>query len=288
METHQPAARNLQLSMQPRIQADVRSGHNVREPHARNYISRFKYIFQFRQFRRTARRVGHQLLHALIPGRCTLCLASTNRNIDLCIGCEEDLPWHGRVCRQCGLPIPVGDRCGTCIAKPPPFSTTRFSFLYQPPIPGLITRFKFGGDRVAGRVLSELLARQCEHLWSDDRPDVLVPVPLHRRRRRTRGFNQAELIAQSLSASTQIPVDPGLCRRIVDSPPQSGLTARERRSNLIRAFEASPRLRGRRIAIVDDVMTTGSTVSAVAREVARAGASNIEVVCIARTVHRKW
>lgn len=146
------------------------------------------------------------------------------------------------------------------------------------PVDALIGRFKYGGALHFGALLGRLLAEACHGC----RPDGLVPVPLHRARLDERGFNQARELARPLARSLGVPILEDACARTVAAPPQAGLAARQRHRNLRGAFTASPRVRGLHLAIIDDVLTTGSTAATLALELLGAGAATVEVWAVAR------
>jgi ComF family protein len=146
------------------------------------------------------------------------------------------------------------------------------------PVDALISRFKYGGALHYGALLGRLLAEHCRHR----RPDGIVPVPLHPARLAERGFNQAHELARPLAHRIGVPILDDVCCRTTATPPQAGLAAQQRYRNLRGAFSASQRVRGMRLAIIDDVMTTGSTLESLALELLRAGAATVEAWAVAR------
>ena len=186
-------------------------------------------------------------------------------------------------CPRCALPLTTSaPLCGECLQSEPAFASAFVPFIYGHPIDLLLTRFKFSRNLAAGRVLA--------HLWLDaysanhvDSPEAIIPVPLHRSRLRERGFNQALEIAQPLSTALGIPIRADVLERKRATSAQSDLDAVARRRNVRGAFEmtntvASPS----HVALVDDVMTTGTTVRECARVLHKAGVSRIDVWAIAR------
>lgn len=219
-------------------------------------------------------------LPPLWPGRCVACAAATPDYSDLCRDCRDDLPWLGTACGHCALPLPQAGLCGVCQRRLPAFDCCRAVLRYAPPASYLINSFKHRGQLSCGRVLAQLWA---ERLARGPAPiDALVPVPLHWRRRWHRGFNQAEELAQWLSKSQGIPCQ-NLLRRTRPTPSQQGLTAAERRHNLKGAFRLKGSVQGMHLALVDDVVTTGSTGATLAQLLKRHGAQRVELWCIART-----
>lgn len=209
----------------------------------------------------------------LLPGVCIVCRAGTQRQLDLCHACECSFLRIHQPCPGCALPLPPGaipdTRCGACLLDDRGISRTEAAFTWAEPVSGLISGFKYQGQLQHGRVLGSLLADQLACRYPPAKlPEVLVPVPLHPARLRERGFNQSLLLARQLGAALAIPVATDLVARVARTPPQQGLSAKERRRNLRRAFHVSQParlLQFRSIALVDDVVTTMST----ARELGR-------------------
>jgi len=213
-------------------------------------------------------------------GRCVLC--GDHGRDDLCLHCAADLPRIESGCQRCGLPLPAGAECGQCLRQPPPFARCLSPFLYLPPVSQLITAFKYEARFSYGRVLSrQLLA----HLRACDATavDVLLPVPLHWRRRWDRGFNQAEMIADELGRALDLPAPARWLRRELAASPQQELGAAERARNLRAAFSVKVSLEGLRVALIDDVVTTGATASELTRTLLAAGAASVQVWSLART-----
>jgi ComF family protein len=181
---------------------------------------------------------------------------------------------------MCGVPLTGGPVCGHCQKDPPPIEQTIAPFRYAPPLSSAIQRLKYHGKLACGRDLGFLLAREIE-TRAVPLPDILVPVPLHWKRRCRRGFNQSLEIARPLSDVLGVPVETGLARRRVHTRPQVGQAPHRRRGNVRDVFQASGRT-CRSVAIVDDVVTSGSTVTELARCLATAGAREIYVWALTR------
>lgn len=215
---------------------------------------------------------------ALLPAACVLCgAAAVDR--DLCAGCAADLVPNRRCCARCAIPLESGALCGPCAKRAPPQTSAWVPFVYGAPIDTLLTRLKFGGDLAAGRVLAEVaLARRANDA---PLPDALVPVPLHASRLRERGYNQSLELARAWSRALCVPLAADALVRTRATPPQTGLSALERRRNLRGALAVVAPL-PRRVAIVDDVMTTGTTLRESARALRRAGCVHVEVWAVAR------
>ena len=215
---------------------------------------------------------------------CFLCGASSYDGL-CCAACVSDLPRHaGRSCRICAAPLPSGEICGRCLQHPPAFSRTVAAFRYEFPLDSLIKAFKFDAQLILADFLADALAARI-----DSRPDHLLALPLHPARLRERGFNQSQLVAARLARALQLPLLTDAALRIRDTPPQSSLPWRVRKRNMRKAFALAPALdvRDKHIAIVDDVMTTGASIDALAHLLKQAGAKEVSAWVLARTLpHR--
>jgi ComF family protein len=217
-----------------------------------------------------------------------LCAEPAEENIPICMACETELPWLGDHCQTCALPLPgTGLTCGQCLKQPPAFERVAAPWSYSFPLDTLITRFKHSAKWPFGRLLADLLAQYLQHRFDEDlnRPDALVPVPLATKRLRQRGFNQAAMLARWLGGHLDIPCDETLLLRTQDTSAQQDLNAEARKKNLRNAFALTPgaQIKGRHLALVDDVLTTGATAQALARLLMDAGAARVDVYCLART-----
>jgi len=228
--------------------------------------------------RSTARTLA-RALHAALPPACALCSAA---GASICDRCARMLAHDGPACPGCALPSPAGARCGRCLAHPPAFDAAVAAGPYAFPLDRLIMRLKYGGALDAVAPLGARLAAAVHAADALRRVDALVALPLSPQRQRERGHNQAGEIARVLACSTGLPRIDAL-RRVAHGPPQASLPWRERARNARRAFEARGRVDGARIALVDDVMTTGSTAAAAAATLKRAGAARVEAWVVART-----
>lgn len=219
---------------------------------------------------------------------CLLCDEATGSKKSICEACEPDLPWLTDQCERCALPLPMSDlTCSQCTINPPAFDEVIAAWLYDFPIDTLVTRFKHQGKWPMGRLMADLFAEFVRYRLNEGlaRPDFLLPVPMTNKRMRQRGYNQAAMLAAWLAASLQLPVSEQLLRRVKETPAQQGLDARARRRNLLGAFELlRPQdVAGKHIALIDDVLTTGSTADEIAKLLRKAGARQVDVYCLART-----
>lgn len=261
----------------------------------------------------------HKLLKtisfSLFPSCCVLCGTESDRPIDLCQHCEDGLPLNTHYCISCSIPFINSHQgntlCGECIAHPPAFDQCIAPLRYEFPISTLINRFKHQGRFCNSRVLADLLLDRLSNSQSTQSktteleleehnppeenlseqnlpkgnkpPDLIVPVPLHWRRRFIRGFNQSQWLANYLGRQLNINVDNTLLTRTRNTPPQQQLRRKQRQKNLKGAFQVKRPVEGQHIALIDDVVTTGSTVSELARLLKKSGASRVDIWCLART-----
>src|SRR5688500_1615050 len=171
--------------------------------------------------------------------------------------------------------------CGACLGNPPAFDTCVAAVDYAFPISALLHSLKYQTNLAMASVLADLLTARID---SGALPDFIVPMPLHPARLRERGFNQALEIARHVSKRSGIPLLPAICRRVKDTPSQTGLPWKERGKNIRNAFACETDLSGKRIAMLDDVMTTGSTLNELATIVRKCGAAHISGWVVARTL----
>jgi ComF family protein len=220
-------------------------------------------------------------LGRLLASSCLLCAAPAGRR-SLCSECLEDLPWlDAAVCSVCAHPLPEPGLCGRCVAEPPHFDHVIAACRYAFPLDGLIQSYKYGGRLAAGPALAALLAPRIR-----TRPDLVLPIPLSTQRLRERGFNQAFELARIIGKELNAPVDANLCIKTRDTAPQTHLPWKARRKNIKGAFVVLGNLDGRHVAVVDDVLTTGATLSELARNLKRAGAASVTGYVVARTAGR--
>jgi ComF family protein len=183
--------------------------------------------------------------------------------------------------------LPLGNpgdpRCSRCLRRAPVWDALFAPFRYDPPLDRLVHRFKYQGHLDAARLLGELMVAAVTTARIP-RPDYLVPVPLHPRRLRERGFNQALEAARPLAGALGLPLLPGAAERVRPTVSQAGLSARMRRHNLRGAFASAEAPPGSHIAIIDDVVTTGATVAALTKTLKEAGVARVDVWALARAV----
>lgn len=224
---------------------------------------------------------SHFFRRTLPRQSCWLCHAPSDETV--CRACTSNLPWSAELerCPCCATPTPGAGTCGKCLRTPPPQVSCHTLLSYQFPVNTLIGGLKFGQQLA----LAHWLAQQfwLGHPQLACQTDLLLPMPLHPNRLRQRGFNQAQLIAMELGRLYDLPVRTDLCERIKDTAQQAKLDLQERQRNVRAAFRCKERLDGLRVAILDDVITTGSTVASLGHTLLESGADNVSVWALAHT-----
>ncbi|WP_242458063.1 ComF family protein [Halomonas sp. YLGW01] len=235
-----------------------------------------------------------QLAQRALPGHCAFCLGETLPETPWCLACEVALPWNEHACPGCAEPLPgqalVEEgprRCGRCLIRPPAFDMARAPLRYEAEVARLVQAFKFSASPRAGTLLLTLLEAGHEVPVTSgagsSRPEALIPVPLHPRRARERGFDQADWLGRRLARRLDLPYM--MARRVRMTPTQRGLARPSRLANLKDAFLVERPLPAH-VVLLDDVMTTGATFEALARVCRTAGAKYIEAWAVARTPRR--
>lgn len=229
----------------------------------------------------------------LFGQRCLLCATPHRERFGLCQACDSDLPrLSASHCPQCALPSPQNHHsataqvCGHCLQSPPAFDRTRALFSYEHPVDAMLQRYKYQhklhmAEHFASRIAQALTepARTAQAL-----PDLMIPMPLHPKRLSERGYNQSLEIARQLHKTLALPFDATSCTRTRLTPPQASLPLKARVKNMKDAFSCARRFDGLRIALIDDVMTTGASLNALAKTIKAAGAAQVECWVIARTL----
>ena len=231
--------------------------------------------------------IFQRFAHALLAPHCWLCAEPTPlAHPELCAECQQQLPWNHHACYRCALPLPDSSPqhyCGRCLRQEPLFARTVSVFTYQEPINGFLNALKFQQQLSYSRFLGQHLVQAIQQQYADESfPSVLIPVPLHKKRLQERGFNQALEIARLLRKPLNIRIDAHSVKRTRATPHQIQLTAVERRRNLRDAFTVTKSL-PEHVAILDDVVTTTSTVTELCRTLLSSGVKRVDVWCVART-----
>ncbi|HQQ63540.1 MAG TPA: ComF family protein [Pseudomonadales bacterium] len=226
------------------------------------------------------------LFDSLIPSSCMLCNASVRGRKPLCLRCETALPWHDNACLHCAMPLESsGHVCGECLQQPPVFQHACCAFRYEEPVAGLLNRYKHDRKLHCGYWMAHSASRAIADHYQRHNillPDCIMPVPLHWRRVQKRGFDQGLEIANVMARVLQLPLQATL-QRTRNTGSQQGLSREQRQHNLDGAFALRKPVTYRAVALVDDVLTTGSTVSEIARLLHRSGVAQVHVWAIART-----
>ena len=223
-----------------------------------------------------------------MPALCWLCrLPLRMTQHGLCSPCLRQLPALPQLCPRCGLPAGnVRHPCGRCLQKPPPWQALICVNSYRPPFSLWVNQLKFSRVTALRVMLARLLLLSWQNVYRRGdlpRPDLLLSVPLHRRRRWQRGYNQTDLLAAPLAHWLGCEWGTGLHRQRQGAL-QHQLSARQRRSNLRGAFRLEMAVRGRHIALLDDVATTGSTSEEISRLLLAQGAASVQIWCLCRTL----
>lgn len=184
-------------------------------------------------------------------------------------------------CPQCAIPTPEGQVCGACLNHPPAYAHSLAAYSYVFPVNQLIPALKYHSRLAIAQVLGQHLA---EAVADRPRPDLLIPMPLHPARIRQRGFNHATEIGRVVAKALDVPLDFACCKRVRDTPPQVALAYDQRRRNVRGAFVCEGNVSRKRIALIDDVMTTGTSLDELAKTLKKAGAAEVETWVVARTL----
>lgn len=243
----------------------------------------------FGVLRPAAGTTARRLLDLVLPPVCMACRTPVAEPHAVCAACWARLrPIERPYCERLGIPfgydLGEGALSAEAIADPPVFDRARAAVLYEDVARDLVQGFKYHDRTEIAPLLGRMTARAGRELTAD--ADVIVPMPLHRRRLWTRKFNQAAMIALEVGRASGVPVEVAALLRIRATRPQVGLGERERSENVRGAFRVAParrdRIAGRRVVLVDDVLTTGATASAATRALKRAGARRVDVLTFAR------
>ncbi len=224
------------------------------------------------------------LKRLLFKQKCMLCAASEGGDLALCAACLADLPYHqASQCPQCALPSFNAQVCGHCLKLPPAFDATRALMRYEYPLDSMLQAFKYGEMLNMAASFASLMVSK---LHQNQAIDLVIPMPLHQQRLKERGFNQSLEIAKMITQKTGHTLDAAACQRIKLSPPQASLPHKERVKNMRGAFNCQTQLTGLSVLLIDDVMTTGASLHALAETVKKAGATRVECWVVARTLAR--
>lgn len=225
----------------------------------------------------------NKLLNWLLPPCCDLC-HSQLADGRLCQACQSSVLKTTPCCQVCQASLEISGTCGECISLQPAFDKVYALGDYKDSLAKLITGLKFQAKLQQGRALSALWCEALPRWYQDDTlPSLIIPVPLHKKRLRERGFNQSLEIAKPIAKYFKIQLDKFSCIRSKATKPQLSLPQKERRKNVANAFVMRKIIQAQHVAILDDVFTTGHTANALARLLKQQGVRRIDVWCCART-----
>ncbi len=211
--------------------------------------------------------------------KCLLCGAKADSEISLCLDCLDYLPRAPKPsCPQCGLKT-RGEICGNCLRHQPYYDYTYALFSYAYPVDAILQHYKYKN----ALYLSQTLGRLLQAKIVDFDIDAIIPMPLHPNRIKQRGFNQSLEVAKVITKQLNIKLDVTSCTRIKNTPPQASLTVKERIKNMQGAFDCQATFTNQHIALIDDVMTTGASLNALAKTLKKAGAVKVSCYVLART-----
>ena len=223
-----------------------------------------------------------QQLTSLILQPCTLCGDSGYKNLCLCNACLRELPYIDKCCQRCGIPLSTDVTCcGHCQSNPPPNARCISLLHYQEPVDYLIKHMKYHNQLSIAALLGDLLGRKISQLNSA-LPEQIIPVPLHLHRLQQRGYNQAIEIARVISKILNIPINTKDYIRQRNTAPQFDLPHNQRADNIKQAFEVSHAPSAKHVAIIDDVMTTGSTAWELCQTILDSGVESVDIWICAR------
>ncbi|TNF92911.1 MAG: ComF family protein [Gammaproteobacteria bacterium] len=217
----------------------------------------------------------------LFPSVCAVCNRHGQTGVEICKPCGHQLPLNHRACHVCALPLKGNGQlvCGHCLKTPPHFDHTLAPLIYKEPVDKLILDLKFRDKLRHANLLSNLFL---DNHKSAERPQLLIPLPLHSSRIRERGYNQALELARVLSNKTGIALDKKSCIRTRSTAPQSSLSMKDRRRNIRNAFSVTSSIQAEHVAIIDDVLTSGHTANELAKVLKKSGVGRVDVWVMAR------
>jgi ComF family protein len=234
--------------------------------------------------------IKEAFLDTLFPRRCVFCdSARVEPKSFLCRECRESMRVISHpFCTQCGLPTPglslqTGGFCGRCLSAPPPYLRARYGVYYEGKLRDALIRFKYYAALNLGNTLSDVLTAAFHRHYDSTEFDTIIPVPVHRRRLFKRGFNQAVILAAKLSSKATLPLDRRSLIKQKDTVPQARLPRAERVKNLRNSFGIldDGNVRKKRVLLIDDVATTGSTIAEATKTLLKAGASSVDALVLA-------
>lgn len=217
-----------------------------------------------------------------LPSICVLCNQFHSTISAVCMPCIALMPQLGFTCTHCAYPLFDADYlvCGQCIKNTPHFDRTLCAYAFEEPLRSLIHQFKYQQKLYLASFLSQLIINAWEE--GSIKPQCLIPMPMHPKKLKIRGFNQTVLLAQTLAKRLQIPMDLSCCKKVVNTMPQAQLDGEARPQNIKGAFQVSA-MPYQHVALIDDLLTTGSTANELAVSIKKTGVEQVDLWCCART-----
>ena len=240
-----------------------------------------------------AKNIWHGFIDLIFPPRCSACgekLSKEDPSLYFCSTCLDQFRFLAPpLCPLCGSPYTdktsESHLCQACLLSPPPFTAARFVASYEGVMQDALHRFKYGGDTHVGEALGEIMASFAWPLFEIRDYSMIIPVPLHVKKLRERGFNQALILSKVIAKHHRLKLDYLSLRRTKFTQPQTALGKKARQTNVIGVFDVAhpENLKGEKVILIDDVYTTGSTLMECARTLKKAGVATIAVLTMART-----
>ena len=220
------------------------------------------------------------VMDGILPRRCVLCQRQSDWGI--CDLCHRLLPWIECACEVCGSPMRQSGICGACVANSRVYHHSIIPFHYRPPVSDLVQGLKYAGHLEYAPALAQMLTISVLRSGVPT-PQIILPMPLHNRRMAVRGFNQCTQIAKTVGQTLQVPLDTRSFQRCKNTPAQTDMDEKQRRKNMVGAFRFFGDPGYSHVALLDDVVTSGSTIGAACRTLKSAGISRIQIWAIAKT-----
>lgn len=219
-----------------------------------------------------------------MPSVCILCKQFHKNSMAVCTDCMTFVKPLGSACQQCAYPLPDDGYliCGYCIKKPPHFDRAIIAYRFEEPLRGILHQFKYHNGLYLNSFLSQLILNAAQQLKTSI-PQCLIPVPMHPQRLKIRGFNQAALLAKTLARKLNRPCNLTACEKRINTAPQASLDGEHRQKNLQNAFHVTA-IPYEHIALIDDLLTTGSTANELALNLKKMGVKQVDIWCCARAV----
>lgn len=220
-----------------------------------------------------------------LPSICVLCNQFHHNSLAVCDECIALIPVLGPSCTNCAYPLFNSDYpvCGYCIKNPPHFDSTTIIYRFEEPLRSLLHRFKYRNELYLGPFLGQLIL----NAWQQNptKPQCLLPVPMYPKKIKARGFNQTMILTRFLAKRLAIPYDFSHCKKIKNTPSQAQLDGKERINNMREAFKVK-KLPYTHVALIDDLLTTGSTANELAANLKNSGVEKVELWSCARTIKK--